>query len=143
MKLEGHRTPLSVLWASSFVLAIIGVLYLRWIVRIGPTASSEFFDLVITQYAPYLGAVLGFQFAVRSTTSRKTKDQVAPYWLAMAMSGLWNLVIVGFVMQACLNSDMAPSAIKDVKAVVPKLSWVVAPAIGFFFGKPGEVRDGH
>jgi hypothetical protein len=58
----------------------------------------------------------------------------------MAMSGLWNITIVGFVLQACMNSDMTQSAMKDIKAIIPKLAWIVAPAIGFFFGKPGEVK---
>lgn len=143
MSLQGHRTSLTVLWASCFMLAIVGILYLRWIVRIGPTASSDFFDLIITQYAPYLGAVLGFQFAVRSSNLRNKEDPSVPYWLAMAVSSLWNLVTVGFVVQACLSSDMTQSAMKDIKAVVPKLAWIVAPAIGLFFGRPGEALNDH
>jgi hypothetical protein len=138
MNLQGQRVSLSILWTSGFVLAITGVLYLRWVVPIGATAASDLFDLLIGQYAPYLGSVLGFQFALRGSHRRTTKAEGAPYWLAMAMSGLWNLIILGFLAQACFNSDTTQSDMKDIKAVVPKLTWIVAPAIGFFFGKPGN-----
>jgi hypothetical protein len=138
MSLRKHRMVLALLWSLSFSLAIFGLLYLRWVVRIGPTASADFFEIIVDQYAPYLGAILGFQFAARTTATRKTEQPTVAYWLALGMSALWNIVLVGFVVQACLDSGTTQSAMKDVKLIIPKLAWIVAPAIGFLFGKPRD-----
>ena len=59
----------------------------------------------------------------------------------MAMSSLWNVVVVGFVVEACLNSDRTVEAMNDIRMLAPKLSWAVAPAIGYFFGKPQPASD--
>jgi hypothetical protein len=113
MRTYGYRGALTVLWTAGFTLALLGVLYLRWIIGIGPNASSKLFDVVIAQYAPYIGAVLGFHFAARAANRRDTKGRVVPYRLAMAMSTLWNLVVVGFVIQACLNPNLSEDAMND------------------------------
>jgi hypothetical protein len=143
MRAIGHTTSLTLLWGASFALAMLGSLYLRLVARIGPDASARLFELIIAQYAPYVGAVLGFHFAAGVVSKPQAKRQVVPFRLAMAMSSLWNLVTVGFIVQACLNPDLTEDAANDIKAIVPRLSWVVAPAIGFFFGKPAEIQSGQ
>jgi hypothetical protein len=135
-----YRAHLTWLWVVSFVLVIMGVLYLRVIVRIGPDASSTLFDLVLAQYVPYLGAIVAFHFAARTARQPATKGQIVPYRVAMLLSLLWNLTVVVFVVQACSNPDLTEDATADIKKFVPPLSWAVAPAIGFFFGKPAEEK---
>jgi hypothetical protein len=135
-----YRARLTYLWVASFVLAIVGVLYLRVIVRIGPDASSTLFDLVLAQYVPYLGAIVAFHVAGRNVRQPATKGQIFPYWVAMVLSFLWNLTLVVFVVQACSDPDLTEIATGDIKKFVPPLSIFVAPAIGFFFGKPAEEK---
>lgn len=140
MKARAYRMWLSCLWAAGFVLAIIGLLYLHWRVEIAPDLSNAFFGLVIAEYVPYLGAVLGFQFGARGRRQRIDRNQLVPSFLALGMSGLWNLIVLGSVLQACLDYDKTQMAMRDIKEIIPKLSWAVAPAIGFFFGREQEIR---
>lgn len=110
---------------------------MRWFAAVGPTASSKIFELILSQYAPYLGAIVGFQFATQKTAKR-AGAKATPFVVAIVMSGLWNLTLLGFVVQACLDTNTTEASISDITAIVPKLSWIVAPAIGFFFGKPAS-----
>ncbi len=108
---------------------------------IGPGSAAQLFELIIGQYAPYVGAVLGFYLATKAAAVPAKESDAMAYKLAMAMSGLWNVVVVGFVIEACLNSDRTVAAMNDIRMLAPKLSWAVAPAIGCFFGKPaGESK---
>ena len=141
MSSNRYRSSLALLWVVCFALSLMESLYLRWIVGIGSSVTSKLFELVISQYAPFMGAMLGFYFAAQTTAQPETKKQAIPYRLAMTMSGLWNLVMVGFVTEACIDSGRTEDAINDVRAIIPKLAWVVAPALGFFFGKPAGARE--
>jgi len=130
------RTSLTWLWVAGFGISILGYVYLDWHVGIGPDSRSQLFELIVNQYAPLLGAVLGFHFAIRAKEKAvKTVPSRTPLYVAIAMSGLWNLLAVGFVVRDCLDPDKTPDAISGIGSLVPKLSWVVAPAMGFFFGK--------
>jgi hypothetical protein len=131
---------LAYLWAAGFVAAIAGVLYLRWRVPIGPESASKLMESVISQYAPYLGAVLGYWFAGQAP-KRHTESSIVPFRLAIILSCLWNLVTLGSIYRACFDPKLTQDSMRDVATIVPKLAWVVAPAIGYFFGKPGEARD--
>lgn len=113
-----------------------GALYLRLVVGIGPNASSELFKLVTTQYAPYVGAILGFHFAAKSSGRIETRAKKLPYLLALITSGLWNLIMISLLIQACLNSDRTQDTLADIRLIIPNLSWILAPAIAFFFGQP-------
>jgi hypothetical protein len=133
------RTSLTWLWVAGFVISIFGFIYLDWHVGIGPDSRSQLFESIVNQYAPLLGAVLGFHFAIRAKGKKeKSLASRTPLFVAIAMSTLWNLLAVGFVVRACLDPDKTPDAISGIGSLVPKLSWIVAPAMGFFFGKsPG------
>jgi len=133
------RTSLTCLWVAGFVISILGYFYLDWHVGIGPESKSQLFESIVNQYAPLLGAVVGFHFAhqAKEKAAKTTPSRTALY-VAITMSGLWNLLAVGFVVRACLDPDKTPDAISGVGSLVPKLSWIVAPAIGFFFGKSPE-----
>jgi hypothetical protein len=136
MKVSRDRERFALLWTVCFLAAMAGALYLRWYVGIGPNSASQLFELIIGQYAPYVGAVVGFYLATKASAAKATESHAMAYKLAMAMSSLWKVVVVGFVVEACLNSDRTVEAMNDIRMLAPKLSWAVAPAIGYFFGKP-------
>jgi hypothetical protein len=130
------RTRLAILWAVCFATAMVLTLYLRWIVKIGPEPWGKLFELVVSQYAPFFGSVLAFHFASSTVLSRRNEAQRTPYFLAMTTSALWNVVMLGFIIQPCVNYDRTGQAIADIQTILPWLSWIVSPAIGFFFGRP-------
>jgi hypothetical protein len=138
MKAQLMRARLTVLWAGSFAVALLGTLYLRWWVGIGADNFTAAIELVSTQYAPYLGAVIGFYFATKAQTQTTSTNPVIPHRLALVMSSLWNITFVGLLARACLQLTTIEEALNDISTVIPKLAWIVAPSIGYFFGKsPG------
>jgi hypothetical protein len=143
MKSPRIHPSLSILWSSCFIFAILGCCYLTWIVKIGPKTSTDLFNLVFDQFAPYLGAILAFYFAAGSRMPPRRKDKFVSFWLAISMSAIWNMLIVGMVVLICIDSDRAPEAIKSVKETLPKLGWIVSPVIGYFFGKPEGSSNEH
>jgi hypothetical protein len=130
------RSWLTLLWSASFTGAILSWVYLKMIVGIGPETSGRLMEELTTQYAPYLGAVLAYHFAASAGQRGKRNHASSSYYLAITMSSLWNFLLLSFMLRACFNPDFAPDASKSIRAFIPKLSWLVAPAIGFFFGKP-------
>ena len=135
MTVSTHRASLAVIWAGSFSLTVAGTLYLRWYVGIGPDAFSKMFDLVFTQYAPLMGAILGFYLAGPSKAPAPKKRQTGIYYLAITFSILWNVFMVGYIFLACLDPDRTQSAITVISKFAPKFSWFVSGAMAFYFGK--------
>jgi Caspase domain len=65
------RTSLTWLWVAGFIISMLGYVYLDWHVGIGPDSKSQLFESIVNQYAPLLGAVVGFHFA------HQTKEKAA------------------------------------------------------------------
>jgi hypothetical protein len=139
MTVRTARGWLAGLWAGCFAVALVAVLYLRWGIGISSDSFKETMELVSGQYAPYLGAVLGFYLS-----SKKKEELVldgnGAFYLAVLMSGLWNVVMLGCLGRVCGNLTTIEESNKDVLLVLPKLSWIVAPALGYFFGKPEKTE---
>lgn len=132
------RLSLTLLWSVSFVAGMLAWAFLKWIVSIGPEASASLLEQITSQYAPYLGAVLAFHFAARGAGKPTQLRRSPSKYLALVMSALWNLLFLGFIAKACWDPNTTTEAADNIKVVIPKLSWIVAPAIGFFFGRAKE-----
>ena len=140
MRLARQRASLTLMWGASFALAILGYLYLRWVVWIDPDVSVQLLNSITGQYLPLLGAILGFYFAGRKSAYAEKKCQAVPFYLAIGVSALWNFIAVGFVLRACMDSNKSPDALNGLGTVTPKLSWLVAGAMVYFFGTSEEER---
>ncbi|MGO8786513.1 MAG: hypothetical protein ACLQVL_03900 [Terriglobia bacterium] len=140
MKLSRQREFLAWLWGASFTLAMLGYLYLRCVVRIDSDVSSQLLNSITGQYLPLVGAILGFYYAGRKSTQAAKKGQAIPFYLAIGMSALWNLFALVFVLHACWDPNMSPDAVKGLSTDTPKLSWLVAGAMIFFFGTSPEAQ---
>jgi hypothetical protein len=135
MTVRTARGRLAGLWAGCFAVALLAALYLHWWIGISSDTFKDTMEMVSGQYAPFLGAVLGFYLS-----SKKKEELVldgdGAFYLAVLMSALWNMVILGGLGRVGLNLTTIEESNKDILSVLPKLSWIVAPAIGYFFGKP-------
>jgi len=127
------RTWLTLLWSAAFVAAMLAWAYLKWIVGIGPNAAAALLEQITSQYAPYLGVVLAFHFTI--SDNKPLRRRSPSQYLALTMSVLWNVLLLGCVAKSCLDPNTSAEAAENIRAVIPKLSWIVAPAMGFFFGK--------
>jgi hypothetical protein len=135
------------LWVTCFALGlgVIGLLFFSNSISSGNV--SRFLDQLSAVYAPYLGAMLVYCFATRSRNRRSPKLNKLAFWLALGTSLIWNGVVLCLLFkvltvlrggETTLNID---EALKLARESGAKLSWVVSPAIGFFFAKPSVEKE--
>lgn len=138
MKIDQGRTYMTLMWVAAFAVTFLGFLYLRFHVEVGPDSSAKLFESILVVYSPLVGAILGFHFAKHFKQREPSSIPAIALVAAITMSVLWNLFAAGLVIRACLDPDKTPDAIAGLSTYVPKLSWVVSPVLGFFFGKSSE-----
>lgn len=147
------RNILLAIWSSGFLLnlAIAFYLYLykAWM-------EADNFGLLVSRldslYVTYLGLMIAF-YLTRGNPSISAPEQTgisdvlidragipleyrsnAPFIVAMAGSIIWNVIILLFVGRLIFGLGNVEEAISQVETYGSLLSWIVAPAIGFYFG---------
>ena len=133
MSPKSVRKALLIIWFACFGLTLAIVLYLG----LGKWIGQDNFRKALTQlnssYVPYLGVITAFYFAANVSTERSVEgDGVAPA-LAVAASLLWNAVILAFLVPLLFGHGVIEQTINNVEFFGGLISWLVAPAIGFYF----------
>jgi hypothetical protein len=92
-----------------------------------------------TIFSPYLTSIVAFWFA-RGQSKEGHREEKMPFYVAFVCSILYNLVLV--IVTASIFFREGDSLVKDTIATEANLaggmSFLVGPAIGFFFGKSGR-----
>jgi hypothetical protein len=129
---------LALVWFCCFVLslAVPFILVLRSSIEI-PTVLPAI-EQISALYAPHLGTVLAFYFAARTKAGRRKRINFAPFVTALLVSAVWNAVVAGTLLLVPIGRMTIEDALAFAGGAGPKLSWLVAPALGYFFAKPGD-----
>jgi hypothetical protein len=129
---------LALVWLCCFVLSltVLLILFLRSSIEI-PTVLPAI-EQISALYAPHLGAVIAFYFALRVKSGRKKQVHLPPFIAAILVSVVWNSVVAGTLFLTLIGKMNIEEALAFAGGAGPKLSWLVAPALGYFFAKPGE-----
>jgi hypothetical protein len=129
----------ALVWFGGFVIALAIPFLLLFNSSVETSTLLPAVDQISTLYAPHLGAVLAFYFALRHKGGRRSKLKSAPFLAAIAVSILWNAVVAGALLLVPIGQMRIEDALSFAGGAGPKLSWLVAPALGYFFAKPGDV----
>jgi len=129
---------LALVWFACFVVALMVPFLLLVTAGIDNSTLLPALDQISTLYAPHIGVVLAYYFAVRAKSARQPHAKSGPFVAALLASALWNALIVGSLLLVPTGILRIEAALSFVSGAGPKLSWLVAPALGFFFAKPGE-----
>jgi hypothetical protein len=129
---------LALLWFSFFVISLAIPLALLLRASIETPTVLPAIEQISSLYAPHLGAVLAFYFATKPKPGRKPRVNSGPFVAAILVSLVWNVVVAGALLVVPFGKMSIDDALTFVGGAAPKLSWLVAPALGFFFAKPGE-----
>jgi hypothetical protein len=138
---------LTALWVAGFALGLGVIAVLFFTNSIASANVSRFLDQLSAVYAPYLGAMLVYCFVARAKNKRSPKLNILAFWLAIATSFLWNAVVICLlfkVLSVLRSGDTTitiDEALKLASESGAKLSWIVSPAIGFFFAKPSSSKE--
>ena len=128
------RKILAFVWFGFFVINGAIILFLRlqdWIGR-------DYFFSALKQwnvsYAPYIGAITLFYWSSgkKKALGKSNKNKTA-FYLALACSVIWNVLIFIFLMQPLTGSGFIEDAMKNIEDIVFMLSWLVAGAMGYYF----------
>jgi hypothetical protein len=130
------RRTLVLGWFASFLASLAMLLYLYlgdWIVQ---DNFKDGLSQLSTLYAPYLGAMLAFYFSMRKKAEQAAQAAGMAFALACTGSVIWNLGILISMARVVLLWGRIEPAVKDIALLGSTLSWVVAPAMGFYFANP-------
>lgn len=122
-------------WLILFLIALAIPCLLAWRQAIESDTLTASLEKLSGIYAPYIGAILAYFFVARTTPVSERVTSAAAVIIAVLVSVIWNLVVIGLLVQAPLGRANSEEAFKDAGDVGSKLSWLVAPVIGFFFAK--------
>ncbi|MGB8889002.1 MAG: hypothetical protein WCC87_19900 [Candidatus Korobacteraceae bacterium] len=134
---ERATIVLATLWIFFFLLSLAVPLWLFFLGAIEQPAFTVALDGISALYVPYLGAVLAFYFATRNQPSRAVTRQPT-FVIALVVSAVWNIIVCSFIIRIPLGLMPIEEGIKVAGESGARLSWVVAPAMGYYFGKSGE-----
>jgi len=136
---EKARLALLVIWFFFFFLALGIFFYLysgKWIEDDNFTAALSVLN---TLYVPYLGVITLFYFGAPGKRRRTALDaggrSGTAAGLALAGSLLWNCGVIFFVVRLAFHYGLIEVALDKMKVLGSMLSWLAAPAIGFFFAR--------
>ena len=140
MKIEpaSASATLALVWFCCFVLSLAVPLVLMLRDSIGSTTVPPAVEQISGLYAPHLGVVLAFYFAGRVKARRRKQVDYPPIIAAILVSVVWNLLVAGTLVLVLIGQLKIEEALAFAGGIGPKLSWLVAPALGYFFAKPGE-----
>ena len=130
------RLLLLAVWFGGFVinLGAIGWIYARgWV---DPVNFKQAMHAVNDLYAPYLGAIALYYWGSRGSATLAAdsagRERVGA-WLALAVSSVWNVAGAAIVVPL-IRGGTIEDALGTMHDVIGIFSWLVAGAIGFYFG---------
>lgn len=134
------RNTLLGVWLTFLLVNLVVVLYMyldNWIEDDTLWASlSQLNSLYVT----YLGVMIAFYFAGNAKVRQGNKKANTTFVIALVVSLIWNIMVASLILKAFLlrgDRDTVyglEDSAKQIGRIGPLLSWLVAPAIGYYFG---------
>jgi hypothetical protein len=141
MSAQNARQALVIGWFACFLISLAILLSLYFGEWIYPDNFRSALTQLSSLYAPYLGAILAFYFSSRTQPSRPGAAAGAPFVLAVLGSVIWNLTILIVLAKVFFLLGTIEGAIRDLLFFGSTLSWLVAPAMGFYFGNSSKAKS--
>jgi hypothetical protein len=132
---------IAALWLAFFLLALAIPCWLLARHGVESDVFTSGMEEISGIYAPHIGAILAFYLASRSIRRRKPATSRLAFVLAVLVSIAWNLIAVGILSQVLWGSTGLEDASKLAGDISRKLSWVVAPVIGYFFASEAKAAS--
>lgn len=140
LRISSYKARLILLsvWLAFFLFNGGAILYLysyNWIEKDNFKAGLS---QINSLYATYLGVMIAFFYTDASSKALKQKHAGAPFLIALVVSLIWNIFISVFVTRLLLQLGVIEDSIKQMGDFGPMFPWLIAAAIGFYFGKSSK-----
>ena len=133
---------LAALWLTCFIFSFSIPCLLSFRKAIESDTLTSSLDQLSGVYAPYIGAILAYYSVSRAPRFARRVTSTTSFTIAGVVSAVWNIIVVGMLAQALFGYESIDDSLKVVTQVSSKLSWLVAPVIGYFFAKSeGSARS--
>jgi hypothetical protein len=141
---ETGRRIMAFTWLGFAVLQLAMVLYLYLRDWIGEENFRSALAQINASYVPYVGAILTFYLAERRRAVPAEERAGLPFGIAWGTSLVWNLVLAVFMFRVVMLNAAIEQTLKLTHDVGSMLSWLVAPAVGYYFSSspPAEKQRG-
>lgn len=138
--LKAARTTslLALVWFCFFVVALCVPLVLFLGSSIEQQSVLPAIEQVSALYAPHLGAVIAFYFATKTKRGAPKRTNSGPFVAAILVTLIWNVLVAGALVLVPLGRMNIDDSLAFASGSGTKLAWLVAPALGYFFARPGE-----
>ncbi len=133
---ESARRTMALLWLGFFLVNLAMVFYLYfgdWIEQDNFKAS---FSQLNSSFVPYVGVILAYYLTERRMITSRSGRAGMPFAIALLSSLVWNAMVFLFIARVVLLRGTMEDAVRAIADFGAMLSWLVAPAIGFYFAKP-------
>jgi hypothetical protein len=140
LSFSNARLVLTGVWLLFFLADFVCVFYLyldRWIEWEDFRASIQQLNSL---YVTYLGVMLSFFFIKPGRQTSSQSRAGMPFVIAMASSLVWNVTIFILIFRLVFQSGKIEASLREIGFLGPILSWLVAPAIGFYFANSISAR---
>jgi hypothetical protein len=94
-------------------------------------------------YSANLAVILGFYFHARLKSQKNGSRSLSSLMVAVAATLIWNGLVVGTCIASLVYLIPIEEATKTIATVAPKLSWLVAPMLGYYFASSSEKPQTH
>jgi hypothetical protein len=125
-------------WLGCFCVCLIVPCIMRLQSSIESDTLQATLGSISDAYSANLAVILGFYFHSRLKLGHDSGRSIASLLVALVATVIWNLFTVGAYLAAFLNAMAIDEATKLVGSVAPRLSWLVAPMLGYYFATPKE-----
>lgn len=122
-------------WFAFFVVNLAVIFFLYFDKSIEEDNLRMAVQQIHSNYVTYLGVMAAFYLSQKAPAGGGGKQAGMSFAVAMFGSILWNLVICGFMLRLIVGGTIE-DAVRQIGFFGPLLSWLVAPAVGFYFANP-------
>lgn len=132
---------LALVWFASFVLVMSTPLIALMLGDVEQATALSSMERISSLYAPYVGSILAFMLVERAGRETRSVSRTA-FIVALGSSIIWNCIVCIFVLHVFWEPVPLEDATVQAASIASKLSWLVAPVMGYYFAKPNVELKG-
>jgi hypothetical protein len=141
MNSSHSRAIIAYLWAFFFFVNILILLWIYALDYVGEDNFNKALSVLNGSYVTYIGLILAFYYGTKKKSQQPKTDPVTPFAIAMICSLAWNLLISFFMVRLLFGGGSIESSTRSISNLAHLLSWIVAPAIGYYFSSLKKDND--
>jgi hypothetical protein len=131
---------LTALWLASFCVCLLVPVLMRVRSAIESDTLTAALSSIADAYSANLAVILGFYFHAKVRSEKNVDRSVTSLVVAVVATLIWNGLALGASFAALAYLIPIDEVTKLISSVAPKLSWLVAPMLGYYFASSVETK---